>query len=367
MKTEDKKRDSFLSEKVYRAKEKDSYSSLALFDESRKKYYLKFIVGEKTDDEDTHASLLGNLVDCIIFTPDEFDEKFVMSVFTRGSGQMWDFVDELWSLTLKHLSDDNELTVSITSLMEDAFNNIKFDITGKEVKFKGKDFKWLVTEFDKSDVKGYYQEKRANFGKKVVALNQQEQANNIVEDLYSTEWTSEILERQTDERYEIFNQLTVEYKIEDLPVKSMLDKVEIDHSNKNIQLYDGKVTFVGEGFSYRYRTKRYYIQAGTYHLALTEWVKQNRPDLADYEILPMIFIVADSTRQSIPLLFKVKSSGITEALNGFVVNGYTYKGVYQIVKEILWHRSQELWNISMNNFNNNGIVEISNFDTKLED
>ena len=142
-------------------------------------------------------------------------------------------------------------------------------------------------------------------------------------------------------------------------MKFMSDKVLIDHQNKIIDIYDGKVTFVGENFSPHYRKMKYYIQGGVYFTGVTEWVKKERPELIEFRINPIKFIVSDSTRNCRPLIFTTNSQDLIDSLNGFTYNGYYYKGILEIAKEIRWCKERNIWEISKKNFENNGIVSIS--------
>lgn len=356
------------SEKEYRAlQNRDSYSSLALFDKSRKKYYRKYILKEKDEEELSNAMILGNLCDCKLFTPEEFDERFGMSSVNVGTTQLFEFAAELYSLTLKALNEEGEITREFSELMKEAFDNVKYDMNGVEVKFKKKDFAWLVTNFSGSDAEIFYKERRANHGKIVVGINQIQQADNLIADLFNTEWTSDVLEKVDDERWEVLNQLNFDnFEVENLPLKFMADKVLIDHKNKEISPYDLKVTWIAEDFPSNYRKNRYYIQSSLYRLGLLEWIEKERPDLKEYKLNYMQFIVGDSTRSCKPLIFTTNEQDFIDGLMGFERNGYKYKGVLEICEEISWAKSMGLWDISKQNFMKNGIVEITTFEQNEE-
>lgn len=356
-----------LSEKQYRAIERDSYSSLSLFSKSRKKYLERYILGGD-DETPSHAMILGNIVDCKLFTPLEFEDRFGVSKVAKTTEQMFDFADELYKLTIKCLSIDGEVSRPLKDLMEEAFTNVKYDINGNEIKFKKKDFNWLILNFTGSNAEVFYKERRDNFGKQVIGINQEEQALNLLRDARNTEWTASILNLETDERFEVLNQLKFDdFQIEGLDIKFMSDKVILDHKLENIQPYDLKVTFVGDNFAYQYKKARYYLQAGLYNEGIKAWISKERPELEKYILLPMKFIVLDSTRQSRPLIFATNEKHIKDALEGFDINGFHYKGVKELAREILWHRDMDIWDISLENFEKQGIIEMSNFDEKQEE
>ena len=54
------------TEAQYRAVIMDSSSSLKEFSMNRKKYYSKYILNEKTEEEDSKASIIGRLVETLL-------------------------------------------------------------------------------------------------------------------------------------------------------------------------------------------------------------------------------------------------------------------------------------------------------------
>ena len=58
----------------------DSSSSLKEFSVNRKKYHKKYILNEKVEEEDNKASVTGRVVETLLLEPEEFDNRFYMSV-----------------------------------------------------------------------------------------------------------------------------------------------------------------------------------------------------------------------------------------------------------------------------------------------
>lgn len=352
-----------MTEKDYRASERLSYSAVKEFDTNRIKFYKKFILGEKDEETPSTALLLGNLVDCKLFSPETFDDKFHIANCIKGSGQMYDFVDELCKLTLQSLDKDLKVTRDMTELMEEAFNNVKYDRKGVEIAFKKKDFAWLVTNFSGSEAEAYYKECRSVYGKDIVDLNIISAAEKTIEELQTCEWTKDIINAKTEEDIEVVDQLAILYDVQGVLFKGMPDRVIINHKDKTITPYDLKISYIGEDFWYNYWKMKYYLQVASYYLALHHWKKVDRPELADYDMPGIEFIVGSSTLQSNPLLYSTNQININEGLYGFTTKaGNKYKGLYELVKEIEWHKKEQVWRNSKEVYDNKGKMIIKPFE-----
>lgn len=84
------------TEAMYRAIEMDSSSSLKEFSMDRKKYHRKYVLGDKVENKDSQASIIGRIVETLLLEPEEFDNRFYMSAcMTAPTGLMLDFVNAL--------------------------------------------------------------------------------------------------------------------------------------------------------------------------------------------------------------------------------------------------------------------------------
>jgi len=353
-----------MTEKQYRAKKRESYSSVKLFDTDRVKYYKKIILNDKSEEtEMSTAMLLGSLVDCKLFSPESFDDKFHIASCIVPTGQMNDFTQELCNLTLKCLDKNNIVTIELTELMEQAFKNVKYDKKGVEVKFKGKDFKWLVSNFVGSDAESYYKECRSQFNKYVVDMNLISASEKIIDELKTCEWTKDIILAESKGDIEVIDQLGLLFNVEDEPFKGMPDRVIIDHATKTITPYDMKISYAGEEFSYNYFKMKYYLQVASYYLGLLHYQRVERPELKDYTIPSIEFIVGSSNLNSNPLLYSTNAINVNEGLYGFELkSGRKFKGLYELVRDINWHKKNQLWRNSREVYENKGKMIIKPFE-----
>jgi hypothetical protein len=339
------------TEANYRAINLDSSSSLKEFSFDRKKYYKKYILGEKVEDDESSAATMGKLVETLLMEPDEFDNRFYMSACASApTGLMLEFVEALYKYTKEATNEDGVVTRDFVDIAKDAYVD-----SGFKIKFDA-----VINKFNGSDAEVYYNEVRKVRAKNlsVVTAQDVDNAEKVVEGLKTNFVTVDIVNLVNSSRYSIYNQLQIEgYKYNGLTFKSMLDKVVVNHEEKTIQVYDLKCVWAVEGFYEQYYLyRRAYIQAFLYIQGITDWAIQN--DLSDYEILPMSFIVCDSTNYYNPLIYVVDVQDLLDAQNGFEHKGRTYPGVNEIVGDLKWAVDNDIWNISMKNYKNNGVVNI---------
>jgi hypothetical protein len=339
------------TEAQYRAIVMDSSSSLKEFSKNRKAYYKKYILNENVEDEDSKASIMGRLVETLLMEEELFDKKFHMSVVTAApTAMMLDFVEALCKYTLAATNEDGIVTRTFEELANDAYKDAGFKIKLDAV----------LNKFIGSDAEIYYKEIREvrSKGLTVVTTEDVTNANKIVEELKSNMFTAEIVNLVNSNRWFVCNQLQVEgYEVFGHMFKSMMDKVIVDTQNKQIQVYDLKCTWSVENFYDEYYLyRRAYIQGFLYHKAAESWASEM--GYGDYTILYPKFIVCDSTNYTSPLIYEMSDKNMQDALNGFEYKGRKYPGVASLIEDLKWALENDKWNISRENYLNNGIVKL---------
>lgn len=355
-----------ISEGEYRALEDDSSSSLKDFVDDRLKYYKKFITKTYVPEEDNVAMIIGKLVEAsplIMGQEGEIEEKFITSsIVNAPTATMLDFVEALYKRASECIDDEGVLTRDMKDLTLEAYNDVKFDRDGRQVAFKravADSYENVVIKFMGGEAYTYFKEilEVRKKGKTVITASLLEQANKIVDTLRTSSVTWKIFE---PENVQVFNQLKINgFKIEGLPLKGMLDKVHVNHVNKTIQFYDLKVTWNVEDFYNQYYIKRRtYFQAIIYYEALVSTVCDLGFDYSDYIIQLPIFIVADSANFYEPLLYRLSQQDIEDAYRGFEYRGKWYKGLEETIRELKFAKENNIWNISYENYHNNGVVDL---------
>ena len=339
------------TEELYRAVMLDSSSSLKDFSMDRKKYHRKYILNEDIKEKDSVAANIGRLVETMLWEPDLFDEKFFMSsVAYTPTGLMLEFVERLYEVTRDSTDEAGNVSRTFKELAEEAYTLSSFKIK----------FDQVLKKFMGSDAELYYNEIRKVRAKNLTVVDTQQvaTAEKIIETLRTSPSTKDIVSLVTSERYDIHDQFQVEdYTVQGHQFKSMMDRVVVDHQEKTIQVYDLKCTWNVENFYEEYYLyRRAYIQAYLYYKA-AKYAFMNK-EVLNYEVLLPRFIVCDSADYYQPLVYTLSESDMYDANNGFEHKGRKYPGVKELIDGLKWAHSNNVWNISKANFNNNGIIKL---------
>lgn len=341
------------TEATYRAVLLDSSSSLKEFSVDRKKYYRKYVLGESVEDKDTQAATMGRIVETLLMEPEEFDTRFYMSACVKAPAElMLNFVNALYKHTKEATDDFGNVNRTFEELSRDAYAD-----SGFKIKYEA-----VIGKFIGSDAEIYYDEMRKVKANNLTVVTSQDvnNAEKIVEELRNNFATKEVVNLVSSSRYDVINQMQVEgYEVDGHLFKSMLDKVIIDHDNETIQPYDLKCTWSVENFYEEYYLyRRAYIQAYLYNEAMIHLSKDKSLECHGYTVLPIKFIVCDSTNYYNPLIYALSEEDLQDAYNGFRHKNREYPGVKPLIKDLQWAMENNMWNISRENWESKGIVGI---------
>ena len=139
---------------------------------------------------------------------------------------------------------------------------------------------------------------------------------------------------------------------------SFLDYIKIDHVNKTIRGIDLKTgSKPVADFMTNFVKYRYYLQGVIYQMALRAYTKEN--GIEHYDLLPFQFLYC-GRYEKIPTTLEFGEKWETGALRGFTTtSGYKYKGLYELVDNIEWHWRNEVFNMSKEQYENNGLIQIN--------
>jgi hypothetical protein len=341
------------TEATYRSIMLDSSSSLKEFSMDRKKYYRKYVLGERVEDKDTLAATIGRVVETLLLEPQEFDKRFYMSSCVNApTGLMLEFVNALCKHTEEATSEDGTINRTFEAIAKDAYVD-----SGFKIKFDA-----VIGKFVGSDSEIYYNEMRKVKAEGLTVVTTEDVANaeKIVDELRTNQVTAQIVNLTDSARWQIFNQMQVEgYTVDGQIFKSMMDKVIVDHEQRTIQVYDLKCTWSVENFYEEYYLyRRAYIQAYLYYKAAEQLTFANNDAWGDYQVLPPKFIVCDSTNYFNPLVYQLSLEDLDEAYYGFEHKGRKYPGVCELIKDLKWALENNVWKISRTNYLSNGVVNI---------
>jgi len=340
-------------ERKYRAIETDSSSSLKDFSLDRRKYYKKYVLREKVEEKENLAANMGRLVETLLLQPEEFDNRFYMSsTASVPTGLMLEFVEALYKVTTEATDGFGVVTREFKDLAHEAYIASGFKLAEETV----------LNKFIGSDAEIYYREIREVRSRNLTVITTQDVTNaeKIVEELQTNEFTKDIINMVTSSRYTVSNQFVVDdYIVDGHKFKSMLDKVIVDHNEKRIMIYDLKCVWSVENFYNEYYLyRRAYIQALLYFKAIEWLVEQKTSPWYKYHVEYPQFIVCDSINYYSPLIYTLEYKDMYDAYRGFTKGDRQYPGVKELIEELKWAQENDIWSISKKNYESKGFVNI---------
>jgi|688.fasta_scaffold00478_36 hypothetical protein len=342
----------------YRQIDRLSYSDLKKFGKDKKEYYkLKVLKDVDAIEKDERAKAaspyirMGNLIDIQLTDPANFHNLFVRTEASVPSGQMLTLTNFLFDYTVRDM-EDGVCTSDFSSRFSEAYKAL-CESNGGSVKSKEDTF------YTRFEVEGeeYFKEKLNSIGKTIITLEEEQKSDSIVQALKSSVGTrNEVLWQNKIVKYPIL------FDVYGLPMKMELDQGRIDDSVKKIYLDDYKVSSFIDNFQWNYLDDGYYLQSSLYFFGAVQHFNDH-PKYKDYEVVPEFnFIVSDYNNYMQPLLYKVTEDNLHGGWTGFKVGNKRYKGILQLIEELQFSTENNLWDMSVENFRNQGKITIPNFE-----
>lgn len=287
--------------------------------------YLKEMLDGK---EGLKASFLdkGTMIHEYILQPEEFWKDYIILDFAVPKVKQQKDLLEFYSsarLIDPFASEDDILLMSY----EAAYNNTK----SKEKKIQ--EAKELVELYQ-----NYIEYFRNKDSKKVISFVDLNMLKAIKKNMEDHKKANELLFNYP-ETFEVHNEFHINWEypnassLGDLPCKSLLDRVMIDHTNKKIILVDIKTTADVYNFKHSVEEFDYCRQLAYYWLAI-HWYFKNELKLNIEEYEYETYIIAVQSHDGYEVrVFKFNPETIEERL---VTIDYA-------IKRIAWHKNNDLW------------------------
>lgn len=287
--------------------------------------YLKEMLDGK---EGLKASFLdkGTMIHEYILQPEEFWKDYIILDFVVPKVKQQKDLLEFYAnakMVDPLASEDDILLKSY----EAAYNNNK----SKEKKIQ--EAKELVELYQ-----NYIEYFRNKDSKKVISFADLNMLKAIKKNMEDHKKANELLFNYP-EAFEVHNEFHINWEypnassLGDLPCKSLLDRVMIDHTNKKIILVDIKTTVDVYNFKHSVEEFDYCRQLAYYWLAI-HWYFKNELKLNIEEYEYETYIVAVQSHDGYEVrVFKFNSKAIEERL---VTIDYA-------IKRIAWHKNNNLW------------------------
>lgn len=358
----------------YRKLDALNQSMLKTFDTDPVQFYNEFKLGKKRRSKSNNSLIIGDLVDFYLLecSGDEqefenrFDEKFVLYQGKKGTGQVFQLADYLFEETENCLNEKGEITCSFMERFKAAYDRItqqdeKYKDSKSESGFKS--MEKVLEDFEKNG-REYLQLKMDNSDKTVVEISLVDKAKIVGNNILHDPFTKDVFAHDNEEYHTHF---PIEWKYDlgngkYVMCKSEIDMLLIDHEAKVIHPMDLKTTYDNESFDYMYIKNSYYLQNAFYHKAVSVWAADN--EMADYRVMPMVFIVGDtSSNNRRPLIYRTSEEDVKWGMEGFFLRGTYYRGVKALVRDIAWAEENDEWRCSREAFDNKGQMTLNiNYD-----
>lgn len=287
--------------------------------------YLKEMLDGK---EGLKASFLdkGTMIHEYILQPEEFWKDYIILDFAVPKVKQQKDLLEFYAnakMVDPLASEDDILLMSYNS----AYSN------NKSIDKRIQEAKELVELYQ-----NYIEYFRNKDSKKVISFADLNMLKAIKKNMEEHKKANELLFNYP-ETFEVHNEFHINWEypnassLGDLPCKSLLDRVMIDHTNKKIILVDIKTTADVYNFKHSVEEFDYCRQLAYYWLAI-HWYFKNELKLNIEEYEYETYIVAVQSHDEYEVrVFKFNSKAIEERL---VTIDYA-------IKRIAWHKNNNLW------------------------
>lgn len=301
-----------------------SNSNIGWFLKKGPKYLKEMLDGK----EGLKASFLdkGTMIHEYILQPEEFWKDYIILDFAVPKVKQQKDLLEFYANTKMVdplASEDDILLMSYNSAYS---NNKSIDKRIQEAKELVELYQNYIEYFKNKD------------SKKVISFADLNMLKTIKKNMEDHKKANELLFNYP-ETFEVHNEFHINWEypnassLGDLPCKSLLDRVMIDHTNKKIILVDIKTTADVYNFKHSVEEFDYCRQLAYYWLAI-HWYFKNELKLNIEEYEYETYIVAVQSHDGYEVrVFKFNPKAIEERL---VTIDYS-------IKRIAWHKNNNLW------------------------
>jgi hypothetical protein len=255
----------------------------------------------------------------------ESPEEFVVSEVAKPNESLCNVVTQYFQIKDSHLVETQDEVLIKAARLASYYNNYKDET--------------LLNTLKKSTIYEYIAELELNQGKQFMTREQKGVIEGCVNALRSHAACTKYLFQDWN-NCEIFNEYEIYFEYLDIPCKSRLDRVIINHKEKYCVLVDLKTTskraqFFPESFEFW----KYYRQMAFYKLALSTVF----PDYSFSCYMPVV-----DTQFFTRHCYKISDTQIDRGEIEY----------NNLLKRIKWHMEKNEWNYTLEEYNNSYLINI---------
>lgn len=295
---------------------------------------------KQEDDSNKMHFLFGSLVDDMLLSPKEVDDKYFKMEEVKLSEklvQLVQYIHDIYECTDEWSEEKLHSAILKACLVYDYQSRWGDDTKIKNIQKSGEAYFNAL-----SQAKGRRIVPNAEWNKAVIAVASLK-ADPVIGRFF----------RETKE-CTIIKRKIVTFILKGIKFKGELDKVYIDHVEKLIYPIDYKTTGLPiEAFMSQFWKLRYDFQAATYTYGL-----QHDPEIKEYldkgyKLLSFRYIVAEADSISKPMIFRVPSDVIKIGFQGGVrKSGHKLEGLVQALDRYIAHSTSDKWDHPLEYYNN---------------
>lgn len=307
----------------------------------------------ETEDDDKIYFRIGSALDCLLTSPERWDEDFKVINVNRPWGLMGKLID--------NLPPDLDM-FSAPHLYQEAY-----DKSGYKMKLDT-----VINNFWKNEetYKYYMATRGTGKDKTIISKDEYDSVVKCNELISANEFIHQYF-NSTGIGIEILRQVPIYFKHKGEDCKALLDGIHIDHRNKTIQPYDLKTT--GKSvydFPSAFLQYGYYRQCAFYELAVLSEKSPVRDLLQQgYKLQDFIFIVVETKISSShpAVIFRTTFHDRNCGLNGGYMGKRFYKGINNLIEDYQYYRDNDYWDLPRDLYENKGEILLNVFNTNEED
>lgn len=284
------------------------------------------------EDSDKAHFRIGAAVDCLLTSPERFEQDFKVVWASRPYGLMGKFVSNLPPGIDQH---------SPQEMYEEAYVKAGYKMG----------IGWVVSKFWSMEEAVNYYNATVNIPKGVVILpkEEEEQVRKIVELLTVGNFVTGYFINNGDENVDLLHQVPIYFDYLGVECKALLDGIRINHVEKTIEPFDLKT--IGRSvfdFPSQYVELKYFQQAAFYDSAL---YTKDSPVIhlinEGYKVKDFVFIAVETKINSFnpAVIYVTDKDDIKKGIEGGYINGKYVPGINSLVEDYKWHVRNNYWDL----------------------
>jgi hypothetical protein len=313
-----------MEEKQYYKEKRISSSSLKYFEQSPLTF--KKFLDQELEQEEKRYLEKGKQIHMAILEPDEFTKNYTTVKFdVPKSEQQKQFCEEYIDFLKQNLTEDQALTIAYRNNYKTASKS---------------DIKQLEEAISlRNKLQGYieYLQKKGQY-KDIISWPDWQRISDLKKEVKTHKLAKDLLYEDDLSNRNVYSEMVIFWDdpIHNLPCKSMIDRLIVDHDNKKVILVDIKTCNTFKGFKERCREFGYFLQMTFYWQAIYWWFKNAlNKDISGYN--KETYIVALKTVDDAEAkVFSIDEIYLTEGL----------VEVQDKMSQIAWHWENDKWDHS---------------------